>query len=221
MFLRLLALLLIVANIVYFVWSQGVLRVYGFAPQAQTEPQRMAQQISPESIQLLSSQELKRAEAQAQADQAPRECWLAGPVDDARKAALSSQLEAVVPAGSWQWEELQVPARWIIYMGKFANTEAQRKKRGELEALHLSAESLADGQWGPGLSLGSFETQDQANAELARLSARGVHTARVVEFRPASHGNLLRLPAVDAVLRDKLAGLKSELEGSSPLHACN
>ena len=221
MFLRLLALLLIVANLVYFVWSQGVLRVYGFAPTAQTEPQRMQQQISPDAIQLLSPQDLKRAETEAQAELAPRECWIAGPLDDARKTALTSQLEAVVPAGSWQWEDPHVAARWIIYMGKFTNAEAQRKKRVELEALHLNADPLADAPWGPGLSLGGFETQALAVAELAHLSARGVHTARVVEFRAETHANLLRLPAVDPVMREKLAGLKTELAATSPLHACN
>ena len=221
MFLRLLALFLIVANVLYFVWSQGVLRVYGFAPQAQTEPQRLAQQIHPEAIQLLSRQQLKTAESEAQAEQAPKECWVAGPLDDARKAALTPRLEAVAPTGAWQWETQTVPARWSVFMGKFANLEALRKKRAELDALHLSAEAVSEAAWVPGLSLGSFETQAQATAELARLTARGGHTARVVELRPESHGNVLRLPAVDPALRDKLAAVKAELASSTPLHNCN
>ena len=53
--LRLLVLLLTLANAGYFIWAHGLLADYGFAPPVQTEPQRLKQQIRPEAMQLLPS----------------------------------------------------------------------------------------------------------------------------------------------------------------------
>ena len=47
---RLLVLLLVLLNGVYYAWSHQMLRAYGFAPTQQTEPQRVAQQLRPELI---------------------------------------------------------------------------------------------------------------------------------------------------------------------------
>ncbi len=51
--MRLLALLLVLANGVYFAWSHDLLRAAGFGPEQQSEPQRLAQQIKPQELQLL------------------------------------------------------------------------------------------------------------------------------------------------------------------------
>ena len=60
--LRIFALLLLLLNIVYFTWSQGMLADLGFAPAQQTEPQRIKQQINPDAVRLLSPQELRLPE---------------------------------------------------------------------------------------------------------------------------------------------------------------
>mgnify|MGYP006166759557 CR=1 FL=1 len=51
--LRLAVIVLLLANAGYFAWSQGHLRPWGWAPQEQAEPQRMNQQIRPETLQIL------------------------------------------------------------------------------------------------------------------------------------------------------------------------
>ena len=99
--LRLIVLLLLLANGVYFAWSHDYLKMYGFAPVAPNEPHRMEQQIKPEMIQLLSAGDLKKAEAQVQADLAPKECLQAGPFDDEQAANLRKALDAALPSGSW------------------------------------------------------------------------------------------------------------------------
>ena len=45
--LRLAVIVLLLANAGYYAWSQGLLRPLGYAPQEQSEPQRMNQQIRP------------------------------------------------------------------------------------------------------------------------------------------------------------------------------
>lgn len=51
--LRLLVLLLVLANAGYFAWSQGLLGAWGFEPAATGEPQRLRQQINPEALRIL------------------------------------------------------------------------------------------------------------------------------------------------------------------------
>lgn len=218
--LRLFVLVLILANGVYFAWSQGLLRAYGFAPIAQSEPQRMAQQIRPEAIHVLTPAEAKRADAQAQAELAPKECLMAGPFDDAQAAALRQALESHLAPGTWQLDTVNVSARWIVYMGKFANAELLTKKKGELAAMRLVPIALNNPDLELGLSLGGFDTEPEAVAELAKLSLRGIRTAKVVQERQEGRQNQLRLPTVLPETKQRLGELKSALAGRS-LRSCS
>jgi hypothetical protein len=60
--LRALVLALLLANVGYFAWTQGLLASYGLASAVQSEPQRLAQQIRPEAMQLLASGEARQVE---------------------------------------------------------------------------------------------------------------------------------------------------------------
>jgi|DEB19_MinimDraft_2_1074335.scaffolds.fasta_scaffold06828_3 hypothetical protein len=48
--LRLLILLLVLANCVYFAWTQGALTQLGLAPTHQADPERLQQQVLPELL---------------------------------------------------------------------------------------------------------------------------------------------------------------------------
>ena len=218
--LRLLVLLLLLANCLYFAWGQGFLATLGLAPAQQNEPQRMSQQIAPDAVRLLSPKEFKRIEEQVKVDQSPKECLQAGPFNEAESAKLRQTLGELLPVEAWSLEDAPVAARWIVYLGKYANAEALTKKRSEIAAMNLKTESLDNPALEPGLSLGGFETKADAEASLARLSARGLHTARVVQERTESLAYRLKLPAVGAALKPKLAELRSAL-ADKPLHPCN
>ncbi len=221
--LRFLVLTLLLLNGLYFAWSHGLLQAYGFAPAQQIEPQRLAQQIKPESVQLLSAKaQPQLAEPPAVTPVAPvaRACWQAGVFDQAQAARLREALvAAALPADAWSLDPVVQPGRWIVYMGKFANVEALEKKSNELAALKLKVEPLSDPALRPGLSLGAFETQAAANARLAALTQRGVRTARVLPERAEVRGLLLRLPAADEALRAKAQALQPLL-ADKPLTPC-
>jgi hypothetical protein len=218
--LRLLALVLLLANGLYFAWGNGLLLVYGFGPTQQSEPQRLAQQISPESVRLLSPKEFKRIEEQVKADREPKECLQAGPLDEVQTAALREVLTQALPADAWQLETTHLAARWIVYMGKYASAESLTKKRAEVAAMNLQTEGLDNPTLEPGFSLGGFEAKADADAALARLAARGLHTARVVQERSASDVYMLKLPAIGAELQPKLGDIRTAL-GAKGLHTCN
>ncbi len=218
--LRLIVLLLLLANGVYFAWSHDYLKMYGFAPVAPNEPHRMEQQIKPEMIQLLSAGDLKKAEAQVQADLEPKECLQAGPFDDEQAANLRKALDAALPSGSWQIESVKESERWIVYMGKYASADLQVKKRAELAGMGIKADAVGSPELQPGLVLAAFDSEAAAKAELAKLAPKGIRTAKVVQEREAGTANQLKLPAVSDALKAKLPDLKAAMAGQS-FKACS
>ncbi len=217
--LRLIALLLVLANGIYYAWSQNALRAWGLERPTQAEPQRMEHQIRPEAIKLVSPEEARRSAAAAVPPPAPGECLQAGLFGEAEAAVLRTRAEAQLPVGSWTLEPATTPGRWIVYMGRYPNAEQVQRKRGELRALHIAFDAPGNPALEPGLSLGSYPSQADAAAGLAALAQRGVRTARVVEQRPAVQGRMLKLPAVDEALRPLLPALAPALGGRA-LQSC-
>ena len=223
--LRLLALLLILANAGYYAFSQGLLAVYGLAPATQTEPQRMAQQIKPEALRILDPQEIAQLEsatpsARAVANPSATECLQVGIFNEEQTMVLRERLVSTLPQDSWVIESALVPARWLVYMGKYNSDEAVLKKRSELRGLGVSFEAMNNASLEPGLSLGNFKTQLEAQAELARIAKKGIKTAKVIQERAEQRGQRLKLPAVNTALRSQLDAIKPQLAGKA-LQPCS
>ena len=218
--LRLAVLLLLLANAAYYAWSQGLLAPAGLEPVRQTEPQRLRQQIKPETLRIAPAAEARAFDTSAtsSASKAGPECLQAGLFEEAQAASLRQTLEPW-PAGSWSLEPTVEPARWIVYMGKYVTLENLSRKKAELRQIGVSFEAPATPALEPGLSLGSFATEAAANAQLEALAQRGIRTARVVQDRPEMRGLLLKLPAVDESLRARLEGLRPALNGRT-LQSC-
>lgn len=211
--LRFLVLILLLANGLYFAWSQNLLQPYGFAPAQQSEPQRVAQQVRPEVLRLLTAQESQAQQAAPPVAAPPPVCLQAGVFDESQVAQLRSALEASLPPAAWQLNDVREPARWIVYMGEYESAEALAKKRAELTTLKLKVLPLINPDLEFGLTLGAFTTKAAATAELAVLTKRGVRTASVVEERPEVRGTMLRLPAADEAIRARLEDIKPALAG--------
>lgn len=217
--LRLVVLVLVLANGLYFAWSQGLLQSWGAAPAQQSEPQRLGQQIRPEALRVLTADEARRVESAAAPAVRGPECLQAGLFDERQATAVRQTLEPLLPAGSWSLDAATEPARWIIYMGKYLTPDAVNKKKAELRQLGVSFEGLSNQALEPGLSLGGFTSQAAAQQQLDRLAQRGVRTARVIQEREEARGQLLRLPVVDDALRARLEEIRTVLNGK-PLRTC-
>ena len=227
--LRLLVLLLVLANAGYYAWGRGLLAPYGFGPLAQAEPQRMAQQIRPEAVRVLTPLEARQIEAGTPTSalistptasiSSAVECLQVGIFNEEQTVVLRERLGQALPAGSWVLESALEPARWMVYMGKYTNADAVTKKRGELRGLSVSFEALNNPTLEPGLSLGRFDSQAAADTDLARIAKKGVKTAKVIQERAEQRGQRLKLAAVDAALRSQLDAIKPQLAGKA-LQAC-
>jgi hypothetical protein len=221
--LRLLVLLLMLGNVGYFAWSQGLLKDYGYAPEVQSEPQRLTSQIHPEAIQLLTTEEARKLEgnggttsaALPVGDAGSGECLQAGLFDDQQVAALRQRLETTLPPGSWQLEASSTPARWVVYMGKYNNPDTLAKKRSELRTLGLDFRSVNSGALAPGLVVASLRSEADAERELERLSGKGLRTAKVVQERAEVSGQTLMLASVNDSLRAQLPAITPLLAGNT------
>ena len=239
-------LLLLLANAGYFAWSHGTLAPYGFAPAAQSEPQRLAQHFRPEALRSLTPLEARQLEsktgpasesqpaaassptaattatvvlAAGQETAAATQCLQAGLFSDEQTATLRARLQSTLPTGSWAFESSTEPARWMIYMGKYASADLLAKKRTELRQRNVSFQSLNNPALEPGLSLGNFSAQLDAQTELERIARLGVKTARVIQAQPEVRGQKLKLAAVTPDLRTQLEALKPQLLGKT-LQTC-
>ena len=258
--LRLLVLLLLIGNLLFWSWTRGWLDgVVGTGPEADREPQRMAAQVRPESLRLLgpaaASAAATAAAASAAADAAsaaasdaasspasagagslpvpasapavaptaagPVVCLEGGPWTGADGQRAETLVREVLPAGAWTRSERERSGLWVVYMGKFPNAEALERKRDELRRLGVeSAPVRGLPELEPGLSLGRFEVEANANAELVRLARLGVRTARVATVRTALQQITLRVERADAETQRRLAGLRGKLPAERAFTPC-
>lgn len=237
--LRLAVIALLLANAGYYAYTQGWLRSAGLVTPEQAEPQRLQQQIRPETLKVLRAQGATNnptpppapaaapaadtaASAPAPTATAPAdagECLQAGVFDDKQAAALRTAA-AALPAGSWSLEPTPITGRWMIYMGRFDDQDTLDKKRAELRARKVDFDR-AGGTLELGLSLGRFSTEEAAQRGLTALNAQGVRTARVIQERQAATGFILKLPAVtDAQRQQWLATLRPAMAGKT-LGSCS
>lgn len=237
--LRLAVIALLLANAAYYAYTQGWLRSAGLVTPEQAEPQRLQQQIRPETLKVLRAQGATNnptpppapaaapaadttASAPAPTAAAPAdagECLQAGVFDDKQATALRTAA-ASLPQGSWTLEPTPITGRWMIYMGRFDDQDTLDKKRAELRARKVDFDR-AGGTLEPGLSLGRFSTEEAAQRGLTALNAQGVRTARVIQERQAATGFILKLPAVtDAQRQQWLATLRPAMAGKT-LGSCS
>lgn len=226
--LRLFVLLLLIANGLFFAWSKGYLSQFGFVSAAKNESFRLTEQIEPERIVIKPKDATPAPAAPMPATtQAPNvattACLTAGTFNDRQSTALKQALSTQLPDLRWRFDVVNVPARWIVYMGKYPNNAARELKKSQLNQINVRYEVLTESNLEPGLSLGSHASQAAANQSLQQLFKQGVRTARVLQEAPEQKAQILVVPAADDTNRAKLntvyATIAAQL-GNKALQVC-
>lgn len=214
--LRLLVGLLLVANVLFWAFSRDeVARALGLVSASEREPERLARQVHPEAVLLLDAAGLPRAASAglaglaASAAAVPLSCLESGPLTEDQALAATRELQlAGVPAGGWVDMRRELPGRWLLYMGRFVDREQARRKSLELQRMSLPFEEVLDvPELSPGLVLGQFDNDAEAQARLGQLRARGVRTARVVQQSAPGVEHRLRVDRLAAERRTRLLAL--------------
>ena len=236
--LRSLVVLLVLANLAFFAWTQGWLdEVAGVRARGDREPERLGRQVQPDVVQILSPQALSGQGARAAAPTAPASvdsaaaaapaapasipvppaplaCLEAGPFSSAEAAAAEAVVRAALPDGSWVSLKAGRPGLWMVYMGKFKEREELLKKQDELRALRVEYDDLrSPPELVPGLSLGRFEERGNAVNALEKFSLRGIRSAKVIEVRTPASTVMLRVDRATPPLAAQATALNSAALG--------
>lgn len=209
--LRGLVIVLALVNLAYFSWSHGWLAgaPIGLDPESDREPQRLRSQVLPNALQLLPPESLV---VQA----APPVCIETGPFSPAEQAQVAAIAQAGLPEGSWALVPHDKPGSWLVYMGRFPNREFMQRKAEELRRAGVNYEELKYfAELEPGLVLGRYSREEDAQAGLQALIGQRIRSARVVTVTPASVSYTLRLAQADTALQGSAMALRDQLGGKA------
>lgn len=210
--MRILVVVLLVANAVFFIWSRGWLdAVTGLPADGGREPQRLAAQQHPERIQPLA--------ASAAAALAQRVCLELGPLEgDAALAAAQTALRSL--GAEAQVRSTEQAGVWVVATIKLGDPEFRARKEATYKQLRLNFEPLEGlPAEQPAFVLGRHASQAEADAQLAAFDKRGLKGLRVLALQSAQRRHTLVLPQVDGLTAGKLKASKdAALAGG--FHAC-
>lgn len=204
--MRLFLFLLILANLIFFAWSQD----YFGAPDDGREPQRLKQQLHAEKLRIVHE---VQAPAIKKEDIA---CRIVSGLTVADADALKTAVEAA--GAEVKISPLAEPLLYFVVITDLANKAAADKKIAELVRLGLKGHSsvaLADGRHE--IILDSRETEAAALESLQGIAKRGIKSARIdgreraapkvrVETRAPASTLLQQLPKLIAPYADAAIG---------------
>lgn len=229
-------LLLLVANVALWAYSEGHLATLGLAPSDPREPHRLAAQVAPEALVVLNAtrptpetpeaSEVPPAPAPpgpagvgAGPAILPATCWQATGMPRSQEILVRAALENMDGLdGRWSLVEELVPARWIIYLGPYPSNAALQQQRTELRWANVDHREVVVPNLSPGLALGTYSTQEAARGALADVTRQGVSGARVVQERPVTALYTLKLEGVTDTQRRQIEAMG--ILRDSPLQRC-
>jgi hypothetical protein len=207
-FFRALFLLLVFANLGFFVWAQGYL---GGQDQGR-EPQRLASQIEPEKLRIVTAAASSVA-APVASPAAGLACRLVAGLPLAEVEAFKAELVGA----SVEVKTAEGTTSHWVHIPPQANKSAADKKAAELRALGVKDFYIVQDE-GPSryaISLGLFRSEAAAAEFLQGLAKRGVKSARIeVRETPPRHTRaLVKGPA--QLLDRRLPGLVAKMPGAA------
>ena len=218
--LRGLVLLLLVANLAFYSWSQGWLTwAVGVDPRGDREPQRLERQVAPEALQLIAPEHAPASSSPARDATRPAEvasaaegevCLEFGPFTSKIEVDRAEGVfQTRLPKQSWDLKPREVPGHWLVYLGPFQSRELMQRRAEDLRRIGILQFEEVQGipQLEFGLALGHYNKLDAAEGELHRLTRERVRGVRIVQLNPPGVSYSLHVARADAALQAELAGL--------------
>jgi SPOR domain len=203
--MRTLVLLLLLANVTMF----GYTKLDGVGS---GEGVRLSQQVQPDKVKLLTAQQvaaLGPGKVAALADV----CVEWGPLSDSDRARALAVVEPLDLGKLMTQKKVEIIANYWLFLPPSANKSTADRRVDELKTQGVKEASVVDA--GPqhlAISLGTFRTEDEAQARLDALTKQGVKNAKLGQRVQAVQQTVLvvRDPPAPAVVRLK------ELQGAFP-----
>lgn len=206
--LRPLLLILLALNAILFGWTRGWLDdVLSFKARGDREPERVARQVNPERISLLTPEKL----AQMQANEA-RSCLelpLVG--DPALQAAQSLLARSGITPTDFQPQHSEEPGVWAVASIKLPNKDFQQRKEETYRKMKINFEYLQGmPNEMPSMILSRHSSEKAAANALDALDKRQLKGLRVLTLQEPVKRHRLLVPQADGLLRAKLAELSKD-----------
>ncbi|MBB4842895.1 hypothetical protein HNP55_001410 [Paucibacter oligotrophus] len=206
--LRALLLILIALNALLFGWTRGWLdEVLSFKARGDREPERVARQVNPEHVRLLTPQSL----TQLQASEA-RSCLELPLVGDAALQAAQSLLarSGITPT-DFQPQHSEEPGVWAVASIKLPNKDFQQRKEETYRKMKINFEYLQGmPDEMPSLILSRHGSEKAAANAMEALDRRQLKGLRVLTLQEPVKRHRLLVPQADGLLRAKLAQLSKD-----------
>lgn len=199
--MRIVVVVLLALNAVFFIWSRGWLdTVTGVPADGGREPQRVAAQQHPERIQPLA--------ASAAAAAAQRTCLELGPLDgDTALAAAQAVLKAA--GADAQVRSSQQPGQWVVATIKLSDPEFRARKEATYKQLRLNFEPLEGlPAEQPAFILSKHASEAEATAQAEAFDKRGLKGLRILELKKAQSRHTLVIAQADGLLAARLKASK-------------
>jgi len=168
--MRVILILLLLANAALFALTR-------LDKAAAGEPQRLAEQVQPDKIKLLTAREvaqLNPAKAAALADV----CVEWGPLSDAEHRRALAEI-APLNLGTLLSQRRVESEAFLVTLNGFASRAAAERRAGELRARGVADVAVAERGGNVLLSLGVFRTEQAANGRADALAQAGITGTRV------------------------------------------
>lgn len=150
--------------------------------------------------------------AAAPAAPATAACIEIGNFTPTEAGRFEARLEQLGLAGKMSRREVPGASSYMVMIPPQGSMDAAERKTTELRALGIS-DSFIVQDASPrrfGISLGTFRTEEAANAHLAAMNRRGVRTARVVEAGAAAPRVAIQLRGLDAAAEAQVSRARAE-----------
>ena len=219
--LKILFWVLLLTNAGLFAYERGYLAAW--LPDDR-EPGRIEHQLNPESMKPLPV-ELVEGKAGGNADATaakaePHSCSEFGGFDPATAKRFDGAVEALALGEKLSHREVEETAHNIVYIPPQGSKDGADKKATELR--HLGVNDffvIQDGDLRWGISLGVFKTEEAARAQLAALSQKGVHSARLGNHNVTSTKVFYQVRDLDTVGKTGLDKILTDFPHTDK-HAC-
>lgn len=166
-------LLLVLANLLFFVWSAGYL---GGRDEGH-EPGRLKDQLNAERLRIVTEEEAAAAPV-PETRQPIEVCRRIGPLSHTEAESLKASVTG--GGGAAALSAAEEKSYWVL-IPPLASKQAADQKAAELKALGVTEFFIVteDSPYRHAISLGLFRTEEGAKEQLQQLSKKGVRSAKI------------------------------------------
>jgi len=168
--MRTLLLLLVLANVAFFAYTRLDTGAAG-------EAARLAQQVQPDKIKLLTPREVA-ALGPAKVAELADVCVEWGPFVEADRVRALAGLEPLALGRLLTQRRQETTTAFWVYVPPIANRAEADRRVADLKSRGIAEASVAEINQRYAIALGAYATEDLAKARLADLARRGVANAR-------------------------------------------